>query len=224
MSWRAKTITLSTSPAPFQFRAVRLRPAPFLRLPQVSCVVASWEVRAAEEAPVPAHFGVQPAVADRTGRDGPAAIAATESFAGPDGKAVPAAGAGTRRVLAQRKVRATVEDASASGVFPALQPSAGASRTGYVACRRTAEYLYIVSAVDQLRHEFGRRTPVGKQEDLPSRPGDRDIEQATLLGVRMGLGRCQHQIKQRIVGDFGGKPVLSRTEAEDHRIVGLETL
>lgn len=136
------------SPALFQFRAIRHRPMPLFRLPQVSRVVAIREVRATEETAVLAYSGVQPAVADRTGLDGPAAIAAAEDLAGPHGKAVAAAGTGTRRVLAQREIRATVEGASAAGVLASHESSAGASRTGHVSLQRTAEYFDVVSFVD----------------------------------------------------------------------------
>ena len=128
-------------------------------------------------------------------------------------------------MLAERKIRAPVENTLVAGVFPALKPSsAAASWTRHIALRRTPEHLDVVSAVDQLRHEFGRPAAFGKQENLPPRPGDGDIEKAPLLGVWMGLGRCQDQIEQRIVGYLDREPVLPRTHSEDHRIVGLETL
>ena len=80
-----------------------------------------------------------------------------------------------------------------------LEPSLDAYRAGDVAIRRPAEDGDVVSPVDQFHGKGRSRTALGKQEDAASGAGDGDIEQASLLGIRVPFGHREDQIEQRVV-------------------------
>ena len=55
-----------------------------------------------------------------------------------------------------------------------------------------------------------------------ARPGQGDVEQASLLRMRMRFRLRHHEVEQRIVGPFGGES--PGIEADQDHVVGLEAL
>ena len=217
-----------------RFHAIRGRAAPSApmaggsfartRLLRVSGIVAFGPGRAPEKAAVPAHPGLQPAAAGGAGLDRLAAIPALKTSVRRDRQSLAAGGTGRLPVPAVRPVRAAVEDAPAAGVLAAHQASFDAPGTGGILLRRTPEDGDAAVPLDQLLDEWRRGAPVGEKENLASCPGHGDVEKTPLFRIWMFIRRGENEIEKRVVGDLRGKAMPPRAQAEDHRIVGFESL
>ena len=194
------------------------------RLLRVSGIAAFRPGRAPEEATVPADPGLQPAAAGGAGLDRLAAIPALEPSVRRDRQSLAAGRTGRLPVFAVRPVRAAVECAPVAGVLAAHQASFDAPGTGRILLRRTPEDGDPAVPLDQLLDEWRRGAPVGEKENLASGPGHGDVEKTPLFGIRMFIRRGKSQFEKRVVGDLRRKALSSRAQAEDHRIVGFESL
>ena len=102
--------------------------------------------------------------------------------------------------------------------------SLDAARTGRVGSRGLPEMRDVVPAVLQLGGEGRRVRSVGDQVDVASRPGERDVEEAPLLGIAVRFRIGEDEVQQGIVDDLGGEAVPAAGEAEQDDVVGLEAL
>ena len=180
----------------------------YLALRKASGVVARGPVRAAEEAAVPAHPGLQPATTVRARLDRLTAFATAEGVVRLD--RYPSATGGTRwlPVPAVRPVRAAVEGALVAHILTTNQMSLDACRARHILLRQPPEDRDVVVAVNQFLHEDRRQTAFRQNEDVASRPGQGDIEKAPLLGIGMSLRCRKDQIKSGSSAISVGKPYL----------------
>lgn len=84
--------------------------------------------------------------------------------------------------------------------------------------------LYVIAVLHQLLDESRRRSQIGKEIDAAPGAGDRDIEQAALLGVWKCFRRSQNEVQQRVVDDPRGEAVLSGAQVKYHHVIGLKAL
>ena len=171
---------------------------------------------------MPAVLGLQPAVASRTAFDDLPAVAATDGSACPDKQPLAASGTGGLSVVAIGPIRAAIEIASVPGVFALLQAPLDTLWTGHVVFRQSSEDSDVVPVVDQFQHEGRGRIAIRKKEDAVLGARDGDVEQASLLGIRVRLGRRENQIEERVVGDLRGKSVSSDAEPEHDDVIGFK--
>ena len=66
---------------------------------------------------------------------------------------------------------------------------------------------------------------VGDEPESAPGAGHRDVEEPTLLGVRVaGALLRHHELEQRVVLDLGREAELAVRQVEDHDVVGLDPL
>jgi hypothetical protein len=72
----------------------------------------------------------------------------------------------------------------------------------------------LIVRAGQLVDELGAPSEVRQDVGPPFRPGERDVEETTLLGVGVGVGPGENEVQYRVVHDLRRKAEAPRRDVK----------